>query len=115
MRGSGKTSLLQETIRLNQDKEIGVRCFSGREYQLKYSSFKNCTRLAPEESTDCYDIILGDEIHIAPKVGQKTACALTMKWIELSLRPSNDMIDAIKRAPHGERYEVEIGQYLRGD
>ncbi|NOR85332.1 hypothetical protein GQ473_04380 [archaeon] len=113
-RASGKTTTLKRIIEENPNLKIGVKTPTRRIFNMYYKKYENCTSIITELDSCGYrfDILIGDEVHIEPVIGQKTACAYTMKYIELSLDSVHINLDKLKHSKWPEQFETEFGQYL---
>lgn len=111
-RRSGKTTLLQEIIKQNRDKRIGVMCLNyGMFKAMGYDKFLNC--IYAENNKDV-DMLIGDEVFIEPVSGILTACALTPryyihKWPSSSMQAGKEQVKELKKQMSPEQYRCEIG------
>ncbi len=115
MRRSGKTNILCAIIEQNPDKKIGVHCPNLRQFENHYRRYKNCTYVA-RDTCHSFDILIGDEIRIEPIKGTPTACAYTSRYIELTLEPTEQLKQQIKKEKctmSQLAYETNFGQYLK--
>lgn len=110
-RRSGKTILLQEIIKQNQDKKIGVQCLNYRMFKcLGYDQFINCIYV---ENNKDVDILIGDEVFIEPIPNIRTACALTPryyihKWNDFSAYVDKDGLIQLQKEMTEEKFRCEF-------
>lgn len=134
-RQTGKTTILKEIIKKNEDKKIGIMTLSYllyvdgyKELGHKFKNIEHITSLEKGIVIEDFDIILGDEVFIEPFKFRninpflRTACALTPRSKEKGTYVIKNLflpkklvknMERIKEVMSKDSFEMEYGRFLK--